>query len=285
MAEVVKLLAQEGDLEAEKLEEESSWAFRIPEGVREVIGRRLDRLSEGCNEVLTAGAVLGREFGLEQVNAVVESLSGEEIVKVLDEAAGSGIMEEVANEAGSYQFTHALIQETLLEELTIARRVRLHGKIALALEELYGDRADEHAAELATHLSNAEAVSSKGKLAHYCLVAGEKALASNAYEDAKDFFERGIAVKGNQATDVETADMLFGLGKASLTMFKDISIGGFPYPYVIEYFARAFNLYEGNKLFDKAIEVASFRKSLISTWSAPGTYGTRPQICRIQLPQ
>ena len=50
---------------------------------------------------------------------------------------------------GRYQFTHALIQETLSEELTLTRRVRLHARIAETLEELYGDSADVHAAELA----------------------------------------------------------------------------------------------------------------------------------------
>jgi len=72
--EVVRLLAQEGELGPEKLIERRSWSVRIPEGVREVVGRRLNRLSERCNEVLTIAAVVGREFTLQQLGRLVEGL-------------------------------------------------------------------------------------------------------------------------------------------------------------------------------------------------------------------
>ena len=45
----------------------------------------------------------------------------------------------------------ALIQETLVEELSLTRRVRLHARIAETLEEMYGEAAEAHAAELAHH--------------------------------------------------------------------------------------------------------------------------------------
>ena len=132
--------------------------MRIPEGVREVIGRRLDRLSERCNETLTVAAVLGREFALRQLNALIVDITEDRLIEVLDEALMARVVEELPNSIGRYQFTHALTQETLLEELTVARRVRLHAKIAQALEELYGDKADEHATELVTHLTKAETI-------------------------------------------------------------------------------------------------------------------------------
>ena len=65
VTEVVRLLVQEGKLIAEKLRTTDFWTIRIPEGVREVIGRRLDRLSGHCNETLTIASVVGREFTLE----------------------------------------------------------------------------------------------------------------------------------------------------------------------------------------------------------------------------
>ena len=46
--------------------------MRIPEGVREVIGRRLDRLSERCNEMLTIASVIGREFSLDQLEKLID---------------------------------------------------------------------------------------------------------------------------------------------------------------------------------------------------------------------
>jgi predicted ATPase len=66
VTEVVRLLLQEGGLTAPADGEPQSWGTRIPEGVREVIGRRLDRLTERCNQTLTTASVIGREFDLAQ---------------------------------------------------------------------------------------------------------------------------------------------------------------------------------------------------------------------------
>ena len=62
MHEVVRLLAAEGRLARAPVD--GSWGHEIPQGVREVIGRRLNRLSASCNEALAAAAVLGRDFDL-----------------------------------------------------------------------------------------------------------------------------------------------------------------------------------------------------------------------------
>ena len=77
--------------------------------------------------------------------------------EVVEEALGAGLIEELPEPVGRYQFTHALIQETLIEEISITRRVRLHARISEALELLYGAEAETHAAELAHHFSQAEA--------------------------------------------------------------------------------------------------------------------------------
>jgi predicted ATPase len=75
VGEVVRLLAQEGLLAPERLEDLKNWDFRLPEGVREVIGRRLDRLSGECNQVLITAAVIGREFSLGLLQALMEDSS------------------------------------------------------------------------------------------------------------------------------------------------------------------------------------------------------------------
>ena len=64
--EIVRLLVVEGQLERPQVTTAS--AVRIPEGVREVIGRRLDQLSEECNRILTIASVIGREFSLDALN-------------------------------------------------------------------------------------------------------------------------------------------------------------------------------------------------------------------------
>ena len=137
VTEVVRLLVQEGEL-TQDAGTRDFWTVRIPEGVREVIGRRLNRLSQRCNETLTIASVIGQEFELRQLRPLVEDISEDRLLK---EALAARVIEELPQAVGWYQFTHALIQETLTEELTLTRRVRLHARIAETLEELYGDLA------------------------------------------------------------------------------------------------------------------------------------------------
>ena len=187
VTEVVRLLVQEGDLAqgpstgSGRTGERVSWSVRIPEGVREVIGRRLDRLSQRCNETLTIASVVGREFTLDQLSPLIEDLSGDRLLEVLEEALAARVIEELPQSVGRYQFTHALIQETLTGELPTTRKVRLHARIAEALELLYGSNAGAHAAELAHHFFEAQTVLGPGKLIEYSFQAGERALAIHAY--------------------------------------------------------------------------------------------------------
>ena len=222
VTEVVRLLVQEGELTQERARERDSWEVRIPQGVREVIGRRLNRLSQRCNETLTIASIIGREFEMWQLGGLVDdpsagpghAMSEDRLLDVLEEALSARAIEELPATVGRYQFTHALIQETLVEELSLTRRVRLHARIAETLEEMYGDQAESHAAQLAHHFSQAEAVVGSEKLVRYSLLAGERALAAYANEEAVVLFERALAAKEDQPMDAETAALLFGLGRA-----------------------------------------------------------------------
>ncbi len=84
VTEVVRLLVQEGELGAEQVREPDSWTIRIPEGVREVIGRRLNRLSQRCNEALTVASIVGREFTFSQIRPLVEEVTEDHLLEVLE---------------------------------------------------------------------------------------------------------------------------------------------------------------------------------------------------------
>ncbi len=214
VTEVVRLLVQEGDLTTEKAVERDSWVIRIPEGVREVIGRRLNRLSQRCNEVLTVAAVVGREFELRQLAPLMEEMTEGMVLDALEEALTARVIEEMRTTAGRYQFAHALFQETLTDDLSLTRRVRLHARIAETLESLYGGRAEDRAAELAHHFAEAQTVLGADKLVEYSLMAGRAALAAYAYEDALGHFQRGLAATSDEAMDATKAALLDGLGRA-----------------------------------------------------------------------
>jgi len=170
VTEVVRELVQSGELAANVSSGSSTWSVRIPEGVREVIGRRLDRLSERANEMPTTAAVVGRDFRLDTLKGLVENTTEGQLLDVLDESLDAKIIEELSDAVGHYQFTHALMQETLTSELSLTRRVRLHARIAETLEALYGDQVEENASELAYHYVEAEAVLGSEKLLRYSVV-------------------------------------------------------------------------------------------------------------------
>jgi DNA-binding CsgD family transcriptional regulator len=212
LKEMTRLLSERGELRATEID--GLEGIRMPQGVREVIGQRLNRLSESCYETLTIASIIGREFDFRLLRALSGETTDEQLLGVIEEALAARLVEELPGRRERYHFSHALIQQTLAEELSSSRKVRWHARIGEALEELYGADVEAHAAELVYHLAEATAIANTEKLAYYSLMAGENALAVYAYEEAKTYFERGLAAKKEQPTDAEGAALLFGLGRA-----------------------------------------------------------------------
>lgn len=168
---------------------DSRW--RIPEGICEVIGRRLDRLSPACMETLTVASVVGRGFRTE----ILERASGrceEELMAALQEAIGVRLVEEVHDDPGTMRFTHSLIRETVYQELMPAERHRLHAAVAEALEKTYFADREPYLAELAHHLFLAGPKGDREKTAEYATAAGKRAVLSLAYEEAIRLFRMAL---------------------------------------------------------------------------------------------
>jgi predicted ATPase len=113
VTEVVRLLVQEGELTPERLEGQPRPPLPLPEGIRDVIGKRLGRLSGRCNAALTIGALIGADFELEQIGKLMGDLAEDELLELLEEALSERVIEELPAAPNRYQFTHTLIQETL----------------------------------------------------------------------------------------------------------------------------------------------------------------------------
>ena len=165
----------------------------IPEGVREVIGRRLSRLSREANDALAVGAIIGRDFDLDIVEVVTE-LDGDKALEAVEEAAARGVVSEQRGRPGRFTFSHALVQEALVSELSSARLARLHRRVGEAIEALHAKNLDPWFGALARHFAEAARAGQVDKAVTYALAAHQQAMDRLAFEDALAIADRAAHV-------------------------------------------------------------------------------------------
>ncbi len=180
----------------------TSLQMHIPEGLRDVIGKRLTSLSEECNKLLSIASVIGREFRLDVLEKVTD-IASDEVYKSLEEAKGAAIVEErsAIGTAITYRFAHAFFRQTLYEEIIAPRRIRLHQQVAQTLELVYKNRLAEHAAELAEHFSYSPDLEDLEKAVEYGEMAAKRATDVYDYGEAVRLLERAIKVQEVFAPD------------------------------------------------------------------------------------
>ena len=159
----------------------------LPEGIRQLIGRRLERLGLTMRRLLTVGAVMGREFRLTDIEALVD-VGEDAVLDAMDEALTASIVTEEAGAPGTFSFTHTLIREALYTSITAARRVRLHHRIATALEQQVSP-CESRVAELAYHFGQAAVYKNADKAVAYAARAGDHAGTALAFEHAAHWYE------------------------------------------------------------------------------------------------
>jgi tetratricopeptide (TPR) repeat protein len=163
----------------------------VPAGVREVIRRRVDRLPAQTVTVLNVAAVLGRRFDLSLLEAVVQ-LPGDELLEQVESALATGLVAESALVPGSFEFTHDLVRDTLLHDLSGARRGRLHARTAAALvaNAASADRARPF--EIAHHMLEALPLVPVEDVVPHVIAAADAAASGLAFEEAETGFRRAL---------------------------------------------------------------------------------------------
>ncbi len=220
LEEVVRHLDEAGRLRdgRELTADVSAEDLGVPEGVREVLLRRLQRLGAPTQNALSTAAVIGSEFDADVLSRMIGSdLPG--VVALLDEGVEARLIVELPDHVGQYGFPHALVHQTLYEEHTANSRALLHAAAGAALEELHPDDLEPHFADLARHYSLA-AERWAGNVVRYGRAAGERALTLLAYEEAAREFT--LALRALEASDPGSgehrAELLVLLGTACTRM-------------------------------------------------------------------
>ena len=127
----------------------------VPENVRLIIGRRLERLDENEKRALTAAAVIGRSFSFKLLTAICE-IDVDELFTIVEKAQQMGII-VASSEAPEkpFTFSHELVRQTLLAGISTPRRQHLHAGVADAIARLQPDAVNERAGDIDIHLIKA----------------------------------------------------------------------------------------------------------------------------------
>jgi tetratricopeptide (TPR) repeat protein len=187
----------------------------LPESVRQVIGARAGRLGRQAENVLSLAAVIGRDFDLELL-AMASSLPEEDLLDILDAATAVALVRELGDVQGRYNFAHALIQQTLYEDLGPTRRSRAHRVVAQALEDLCGDQPGGRVGELARHWCSAGQPIDLNRAIGYSQQAADAALSALAPADALQYYGRALDLYDqiDEPEPVLGIDLAIGLGTA-----------------------------------------------------------------------
>ena len=223
VVELVRALLEGGEL----LRSDDGWTAtnsvlttELPGSVREAVLRRVHRLDPGVLATLSTASVIGRDFDFDLLQSICE-LDENRLLDILEAATAANLIQEVASADARFTFTHALIEHALYEELSSARRHRVHQMVAEGIEDRPRAEVERRAGELAYHWAEASARATS-KALHFAEAAGEHALAQLAFAEAVDWFRRALdLLQSRQALtpdtrehDLHRADLLLRLGSA-----------------------------------------------------------------------
>jgi class 3 adenylate cyclase/tetratricopeptide (TPR) repeat protein len=193
--------------------------IEVPETVRLVLGRRIDRINEAAQRILMTAACIGRAFTFELLANVAED-DEEKLLDALDEAEHARLLIAEEGREPRYVFAHEQIRQTLLGRLSLARRQRLHRRVADAVERLHAANLDEHVSDLAYHLAQAGV---RDRAATYLQRSGVSAAARLATPEALACFAKAADLAGpgpiRRAALRARGELLMGLfrGKEAVT--------------------------------------------------------------------
>ena len=203
MVELLRFLKEHGAV----LEQDGVWQLdaavhelqtELPETLKSLIERKLGRLTEAQRNLLSVGCVQGHEFDsavvadalqLEQAD-VEEELQTVETTFGLIETADEAVLPN-GQPSVAYRFTHLQYQNALYSSLVMARRMKLSRAVAEALQDDYGDRASEIAADLALLWMDAH---EPRRAAEHFLVAAQKSSNVFAYTECLRLVHNGLTL-------------------------------------------------------------------------------------------
>jgi predicted ATPase len=154
----------------------------LPDNLRLVVGRRLARLGKETLQVLGVAATIGKSFTFEPLR-VATQLQVDRLLGLVEKVEKSGLLFSTQQyPEARFQFSHEIVRQTVLGELSATRRQRIHLRIADAIAQTSADSLEERANDLAYHLWQAGAAADPARTIRLLDLAAERAKQQGALE-------------------------------------------------------------------------------------------------------
>ena len=166
--------------------------LELPGSIRDAVLFRLSHLSSSARDVAEVVAIIGGRARYGTLKSVC-LLDEPQLVEALEELGQRNLLSETGSQAGPlYEFQHPMVRKIVVGEIGLARQRLVHGKIATALELSYGERALDHAEELALHFTHGDTEGDTDKAVPYLAAAGRSALERFAAQEAADHLSAAL---------------------------------------------------------------------------------------------
>jgi predicted ATPase len=200
MADLVRYLRDTGSI----VEQAGTWVLaglvpdvrNLPESVRGMIARKIERVDERDRRLLLAASVQGHEFDSSTISEAAEMDPAEveerlELLERLHVFVRRGEEQEFPDRTLTvrYRFVHILYQNVLYASLQPTRRIALSARLGRALVSHYGGEAGSIAGRLAVLFETARDFAASAK---FFLSAAERAMALFAFREALTLADRGL---------------------------------------------------------------------------------------------
>ncbi|MFI5305742.1 MAG: protein kinase [Polyangiales bacterium] len=208
----------------------------VPKTLRGIVASRVAKLDPTQRYLLQVASMVGERFHTDILAAAAQ-----EDIRSVNEALQSKEMRGIVGAHGpsEHMFSHGLVQQVVVESVTLAARKEIHAAIAEAVIRLHPDRIDELAERLARHYQEA---GDDVRAVEYLLRAADRLEDEGAIEGAIVELQRAIEILGSG----ETPNRMMMLEQ---------------YSRLAELCFRNRNLVEGNEQMERALKAAEAARS------------------------
>jgi DNA-binding SARP family transcriptional activator len=210
--ELVRLISSEH--RRRPLTADAVLAHEVPSGIRDVLLRRVGRLPDDTQSLLTLAAVAGREIQPDLLEHVAD-LDTSHLLLDLEPAIAAGLV-TAADGGWEFRFRHPLIHESLYASTGRIERARLHARIGSVLEDISSASTAADVAQLAHHYLSAGPFGDPAKAVSYAREAAGRAVGQGAWQDAIRHLEQALTAMSPVLPDADAirCDVLVELGQA-----------------------------------------------------------------------